>query len=318
MSSPEFPERFNLADHFLYDRLAEGLGDKAAVLYGERRYTYAEVARRAQALGAYLQGVGLQPEERVYIVLPDTPPFAWGIFATWTAGGVLAMGNSAASVEDLAYVVDYIRASVIVTTPSVAANLVAAMGRSHSGQNHRIRAVVLVPETATGEDPEQPLTIPLALRDAPFPVIAMSDAIAQAPKLPRPDVHRDDMACWLFTSGSTGKAKAAMHCHRDFAFNCEVYAKRTIGYRRDDVTVSVPRLFFGYATGTNLWFPFAVGATTALFSEPASVESLARAIERYRPTVITNIPTMLGKLLAERPDLRMRGVRFQLFARSRK
>ena len=58
-----------------------------------------------------------------------------------------------------------------------------------------------------------------------------------------------------------------MHSHRDFAFNTEVYAKRTVGYRRDDVTVSVPRLFFGYATGTNLWFPFAVGATVGLFSE---------------------------------------------------
>src|SRR5688500_5168835 len=102
--TPEFPERFNLADYFLYDRLAEGLGDKAAVLYGERRYSYAEVARRAAALGAYLQGIGLRPEERVYVVLPDMPPFVWAIFATWTAGGVLAMGNPAAPVDDLEYV----------------------------------------------------------------------------------------------------------------------------------------------------------------------------------------------------------------------
>src|SRR5262249_31145292 len=156
----------------------------------------------------------------------------------------------------------------------------------------------LVPETATGDDPEQPLAIPETLRGAGFPVIAMSDAIAQAPPLPRRETHRDDMACWLFTSGSTGKSEAAMHCHRDFAFNAEVYAKRTVGYRRDDITVSVPRLFFGYATGTNLWFPFAVGATTALFSEPATVDSLAKAIEQYRPTVVTNVPTMLGKMLA--------------------
>jgi acyl-coenzyme A synthetase/AMP-(fatty) acid ligase len=171
-----------------------------------------------------------------------------------------------------------------------------------------------VPETPTGEDPEQPVKIPAALRNVKYPVIAMADAIAQAPTLPRPQTHRDDMACWLFTSGSTGKAKAAMHCHRDFAFNCEVYAKRTIGYRRDDVTVSVPRLFFGYATGTNLWFPFAVGATTALYSEPATSETLANAIRMYKPTVITNIPTMLGKLLAEQPGLKMKGVRFQLSA----
>jgi benzoate-CoA ligase family protein len=307
LASIEFPERFNLADYFLYDRLAEGLGRRTAIRYGERRYSYDGVADRAAKLGAYLQGVGLRPEERVYIVLPDTPPFAWGIFATWTAGGVLAMGNPAAPIEELQYVVEYIQAAVLVTTPGVAERLVAPRGRSY-------KAVILVPETPTGEDPEQPVKIPAALRNVKYPVIAMADAIAQAPTLPRPQTHRDDMACWLFTSGSTGKAKAAMHCHRDFAFNCEVYAKRTIGYRRDDVTVSVPRLFFGYATGTNLWFPFAVGATTALYSEPATSETLANAIRMYKPTVITNIPTMLGKLLAEQPGLKMKGVRFQLSA----
>ncbi len=105
------------------------------------------------------------------------------------------------------------------------------------------------------------------------------------------------MAIWLFTSGSTGKPKAAVHTHRDFAFNTEVYAKGTVGYRRGDVTVSVPRLYFGYATGTNLFFPFAVGATTCLFSERPTPESLYAAIERHRPTVVTNVPTMLGKLL---------------------
>ena len=131
--SPEFPDRFNLADYFLYDRLNEGLADKAAVLYGDRRYSYGEVARRSAALGAYLQSSGLKPEERVYVVLPDTPPFVWAIFATWTAGGVLAMGNPAAPVDDLEYVIDYVGASALVTTPSVAAKLVAPKGRSYKG-----------------------------------------------------------------------------------------------------------------------------------------------------------------------------------------
>ena len=110
--------------------------------------------------------------------------------------------------------------------------------------------------------------------------------------------HRDEPAIWLFTSGSTGEPKANVHSHRDLAFNTEVYAKQTVGYARDDVTVSVPRLYFGYATGTNLMFPFAVGATVALFSERPTPESLERAIAAYRPTVVTlNVPTMLGKLL---------------------
>jgi benzoate-CoA ligase family protein len=137
-----------------------------------------------------------------------------------------------------------------------------------------------------------------------------------------PRVHRDDHAIWLFTSGSTGKPKAAMHTHRDFAFNTEVFAKRTIGMHEDDVSVSVPRLFFGYATGTNLWFPFAVGATVGLFSERPTAESITAAIQRYRATVVTNVPTMLGKILDLDDERRARGeagidlssVRFQFSA----
>jgi acyl-coenzyme A synthetase/AMP-(fatty) acid ligase len=70
-----------------------------------------------------------------------------------------------------------------------------------------------------------------------------------------------------------------------------VFAKQTIGYRETDVCVSVPRLFFGYATGTNLWFPFAVGATVGLFSERPTAENIANAIARYRPTIVTNVPS---------------------------
>src|SRR5262249_10945102 len=122
-----------------------------------------------------------------------------------------------------------------------------------------------------------------------------------------PPTHRDDQAIWLFTSGSTGRPKAAMHTHRDFAWNTEEYAKGTVGYRAGDVTVSVPRLFYGYATGTNLMFPFAVGATVGLFSERPTPESLARAIATYRPTVVTNVPTMMGKLLEHDEALRATG-----------
>src|SRR4029079_5745791 len=127
--------------------------------------------------------------------------------------------------------------------------------------------------------------------------VELAPALAAAEPAEITTVHRDEPAVWLFTSGSTGGPQANIHTGRDFAFNTEVYAKGTVGYQRDDVTVSVPRLFFGYATGTNLMFPFAVGATAGLFSERPTPESLANAIAMYRPTVVTNVPTMLGKLL---------------------
>lgn len=307
-----FPDSFNLADYYLFDRLSEGLGDKVAIRYGDRGWTYADVAERARAVARALAHASVVREQRVYIVLPDTPPFAWALFGALAHGAVVAMGNPAAPPDDLAYVVDYSRCAALVTTPAVAAALAPALRASPY-----VRAVWLVPDTPTGGDPEAPVAVPESLAAAPFEVKPLAEAVARGRDLPDPGLpptRRDDLAMWLFTSGSTGRPKAAMHTHRDFAFNTEVYAKRTIGYRRDDVTVSVPRLFFGYATGTNLMFPFAVGATTALFSERPTPESLAAAIARYRPTIVTNVPTMLGKLLDYAGDLDMSSVRFHLSA----
>jgi len=313
-----FSEDLNLADYFLFDRLDEDLGDTPALLFGDRSWTYAEVASRSGTLARWLCDSGLAPESRVYVVLSDVPPFAWSIFGILAAGGVLTMGNPIAPAGDLHGVLEYVKARVLITTPAVA-EAIGKFGAGYAALPH-LRTILLVPDAATGDDPEAPL----AAMHLGVESLALTEAIEEGRHSERvlPKVRRDDPAVWLFTSGSTGRPKAAMHTHRDFAFNTEVYAKRTVGYRRGDVTVSVPRLFFGYATGTNLWFPFAVGATVGLYAERPTAESLADAIARYRPTIVTNVPTMLGKLLDHDEALRGRGepgldlscVRFHLSA----
>src|SRR5262249_26321307 len=105
-------------------------------------------------------------------------------------------------------------------------------------------------------------------------------------------------AAWLFTSGSTGRPKGAVHMHHDFAFNTEHYAKQVLQMTEDDVTIAVPKLTFGYATGSNLMFPFAVGGCAVLFEDKSTPERLFELIERHRPTVMSSVPTMIGKMLA--------------------
>jgi benzoate-CoA ligase family protein len=284
----EFPEAFNLADYFLFDRLKEGLGASIALRFGDRKWTYDEIATRARAFASLLLESNVARGERVLIVLPDTPPFVWAFFGTLAAGAVVAMGNPDVPAKSIEYLAEYTRATAIVTVPKV---------KDACRFPKSVRAIWTVPDvqafvdgggdTETGE-----------LHDA-----LLATRGAREPFR----THRDEPAIWLFTSGSTGEPKANIHAHRDFAFNTEVYAKKTVGYRKGDVTVSVPRLYFGYATGTNLMFPFAVGATVALFSERPTPESLARAITMYQPTIVTNVPTMLGKLLEHDAALRQKG-----------
>jgi benzoate-CoA ligase family protein len=314
-SPVSFPDDFHLADYYLFDRIAEGLGGKSAIRYGQRDYTYELVAQRSRAFAAVLAKRGIRRGERVLIVLPDTPPFAWVFFGTLARGAVVAMGNPDVPITQIEYLVGYTRATAVVTVPRVATALGEAM--LAKGIGSEVQCIWTVPETQTGDDPEVPSGLALGDR-----FVDLAGDLANAPLGEPVPIQRDEPAIWLFTSGSTGEPKANIHSHRDFAFNTEVYAKRTVGYRRDDVTISVPRLFFGYATGTNLMFPFAVGATAALFSERPTPETVAAAIAMYRPTVVTNVPTMLGKLLehdqalraAGKPPLDLSCIRFSLSA----
>jgi acyl-CoA synthetase (AMP-forming)/AMP-acid ligase II len=285
-----FPDDFNLARYFLFDRIAEGLGPKVAIRYGNRSYTYELVAQRSRAFAALLEDVGVRRGERVLIVLPDTPPFAWVFFGTLARGAVVAMGNPDATIEQIEYLVGYTRATAVVTVPRIAEALREAKRR---GLGREVLRIWEVPETKTGEDPE-------------IGELAAALGIVDASRDPVP-IHRDEPSIWLFTSGSTGEPKANVHTHRDFAFNTEVYAKRTVGYALDDVTISVPRLFFGYATGTNLMFPFAVGATVGRVSgrptgeRQTAARSLVRSLLALRRrSLARSAPHAMARSLPQR------------------
>lgn len=271
---------FNMADYFLYDRLAEGKGDRVAIRTKDVSWTYAQVAEASNRFGNALRAWGLRPEERVLISLPDVPEFAAGIFGTLRVGGVVAMVNPLLPPEDLAYYVDYTRCRVLFCDAEVAAKLAP---RIH--EFPLLEGVIVL-----GKPPRGPL-----FHDAHELIGAQKPDCAAFP------TTRDDPAYWLFTSGSTGKPKAVMHLHHDFPWLTERYAKQVIGYTENDVTLSVARLFFGYATGTNLFFPFSVGASTYLFPEKPTPEALFEHIARAKPTILTSVPTSINAMVSH-PD----------------
>ena len=269
VTEPEFPERFNLADYYLDARVREGHGDRTALLHRDRSFSYQQCQAMANRMSHVLAGLGVRDEDRVLIALPDCPEFMAALFATWKLGAVVTMVNPWLPPEDYAYYLGYTRARALVCDESLRDALKDTVTSSRHLQGVLCR----------GADLDARLG-------------------AASPEHESADTHRDDIAMWLFTSGSTGKPKAAVHMHHDFAFNTERYARRVLGMNASDVTLSVPKLFFGYATGTNLMFPFAVGGAAVLFEEKATPEIMFELIEKHRPTVVTNVPTMIGKMLA--------------------
>jgi benzoate-CoA ligase len=280
---PSFPERFNLAHYLLEHNLEAGRGEKVALRWRDEQHTYAGLSAASNRLAHAFRELGLRMEERVLIVLPDRPEFSHAWFATLKCGAAFAMVNPLLSEPEFAAYLDYTRARIAVVDESLAPAF-ARLGRSA----RHLRAVIV----AGGASSRTPPQIEPGQH-------ALLDLVAHAPHTPvMEDTHLHDVAGWLFTSGSTGRPKAAVHFHEDFAFNVETYAKQVLGIREDDVTAGVPKLFFGYATGTNLMFPFAVGGSTALFSERSTPESVFDVVERFRPTLLTSVPTMIGKMLA--------------------
>ncbi len=274
----EFPEGFNMAWYFLDRNVEEGRGDKACLYFEDQSYTYRDVQERANRFAAALKRLGLRHEDRVLMVLPDRPEFAFAWFGIAKAGGVIAMVNPLLPAADYEHYFAYSRARVAVIDASVLDRL-EPLRDSFTHLEHLV---------VVGGDPGRHLGFDALLR-------AESGSFENAP------THRDDPAIWLFTSGSTGKPKAAVHRQQDLPWNTERYAKQVLGIRENDLTVSVAKLFFGYATGTNLLFPFAVGGATALFKEKSDPGKLFAMIERFRPTILTSVPTMIGGML-NHPD----------------
>ena len=259
--------RLNLAAHLLDARLAEGHGSRVAIRTDERNYTYHEIVRLSCRYANLLAEDDIRPEERVIVALPDGPQFVAALFGIIRRGAVLVMVNPEAPLDLLQYFFEYTRA----TAAFVPANHLAAFQDAVQPREARLYAV-------GGEVDSRVESMPT--------------------EYPTFDSHRDDAAIWLFSGGTTGRPKGVVQTHRSFANTTDLYGKGILQLQRDDITISVPKLFFGYATGSNVFFPFAVGASCVLFADRCTPAVLFDQIRRHRPTLLVNVPTMIQQMLA--------------------
>jgi benzoate-CoA ligase family protein len=282
--SPAAPETLNIADYFLDARVREGKGDKTAIVWAGQSFSYRDVQVLANRFGHVLRNLGLQEEQRAIVALPDGPEFVGALFGIFKIGAAAVMVNPALKTEEISYFLDYTRARIAIVDAHGLEAFAAA-----SREARYLRRLLVV-----GGDPEGHASFERESAGVP-------DSLDTAP------THRDDPALWLFSGGTTGRPKAVVQTHRSYANTTELYAKATIGYCENDVTLAVPKLYFGYATGSNLFFPFSVGAACVLFPEHPTAELVFEKIRTHRPTILVNVPTMVNQMVthpgAGRQDL---------------
>ena len=263
-------DSLNLAAHFVDARLHEGMGNRPAVRTADRTWSYFDLSALTSRVARVLEEHDIRPEERVIIALPDGAMFVGALFGILRRGAVVVMVNPDLQADLITYFFEYTRARA------------ALVDRAH----------LPVFESAIAHLSPRPEL--LVVDSAEF-----ERSLNDAPPEYRPFAsHRDDAAIWLFSGGTTGKPKAVVQTNRSYVNTTELYGKGVLGLAHEDITIAVPKLFFGYAMGSNVLFPFSVGASCVLFPERSTPETVFAQIAKHRPSVLINVPTMVQQMVA--------------------
>jgi benzoate-CoA ligase len=223
--------------------------------------------------------MGLRREDRVMLLLYDTPAFVYSFFGAQKMGAVPIPTNTLLKSQDYQYMLNDSRARVAIVSEALMPQL-AAIPRNDLPYLEQ----VVIDGAATGE------------------MRGIGQLLTASPSLEVQDTSKDDAAFWLYSSGTTGFPKGAVHLHHDTIQTVACYAQGVLGMTAADRTFSVAKLFFAYGLGNALTFPFAVGATTILWPGPPTPPNVFAQIERFKPTLFFSVPTNYGQLLAHKRD----------------
>jgi benzoate-CoA ligase family protein len=258
-----WPEHLNIDRLFLRDRVDEGNGSRVALRLDDGDLTFAGVDALASSYAAALFDLEVSRSDRVLVVMPDGADYVGALFGILRVGAVAVMLNPGLTTEAMAAIVAQSRAWAVVVW---------------HGHLDDYRAAVAI----AGHTPAE-----LVVTGDPMPEAAVDPV----------DTLAGDPALWLFSGGTTGLPKAVVQSHRSFANTTELYGKGSLGMTAADITIAVPKLYFGYATGSNLFFPFSVGASSVLFDSPPTPAALFERIQRHRATVLINVPSAINQML---------------------
>jgi benzoate-CoA ligase family protein len=292
------PQLFNAATYFVDRNVLEGRAHNIAIECGSERVTYQQLLERTNRAGNALRNLGVRSEERVLLLLLDSPEFLYSFFGALKIGAVAVPVNTQAKPHDCEYIFNDSRARVAIVSEALLQQL-QAIPRQNLGY---LREIIAVGDAnSVSQHPR--------LRELMH---------AASPDLTAEPTSKDGPAFWLYSSGSTGVPKGCVHLHHDMVVSSHHYAHAILKITERDRCFSVARLFFAYGLGNAGYFPLSCGATTILSPARPTPASIYADIERYRPTLFFSVPTNYAALLDHHrlggPDFDLSSIRHAISA----
>jgi benzoate-CoA ligase family protein len=289
------PREYNAAVDFIDRHLEEGRGARVAVRDDLGQYTYADLAERVNRAGSALRSLGVHEEQRVMIAMLDSIDFVAVFWGAMKIGAVPVPINTLLSAADYGHYLADSRARVLVVTDTLWPKLEGA------AQSSPFLDVVVIASTPGGAPASGKLLLGPLLESA-------ETELEAAP------TSADDVAFWLYSSGSTGSPKGAAHLHSHLVQTAALYARGVLGMHEGDVIFSAAKLFFAYGLGNAMTFPLHVGATSVLMAERPTVAAVLRTLATHQPTLFGGVPTLFAAMLADPTATREAGSRALRFS----
>jgi len=269
------PEYYNITSKLIDSTVEKGFGDKIAVYYKDKTYTYKEMQSMINRVGNALHLLGVHLEERVMLVMYDSPEAMASFYAAIKIGAIPVPVNYMYTSDDFRYLLNNSRARTLIAHE----DFVDEIDGWREKMRYLENTIILGKKTKSYQ---------ISFHDI---VDRCSDQLQVA------YTFSDDAAIWNYTSGSTGVPKAAVHLQHD-VFTClESYAKGVLNLNQNDILLSASNFFFAYGLGNSFIYPPGVGASVILLPDRPLPETIFSTIDKYKPTVFFGVPTLYANML---------------------
>jgi benzoate-CoA ligase len=269
------PREYNFAADILERNLRAGRVHKPAYVDPRGSWSFGQLADRAARFGQVLRALGLRREDRILLCLLDTIDWPTAFLGAIKSGVIPIPVNTLMTEDDYRFMLADSRASTLVVSEEIYPkfeNLIKS--------DADLKLVIVSGDDAHGH-------------------LDFEDLITQAkPEAYTAPTTQDDICFWLYTSGSTGAPKGAVHVHADLKLTNDLYSDHILGLTEADVCYSTAKLFFAYGLGNALTFPLSVGATTILLPDRPTPDAVAALLRRHPVTVLYGVPTFYAAFLA--------------------